>query len=62
MVVNGCTMYNVVVPVSDWDILGVLVHTIYLLPYLLNVLTFMLEFCVLWVLVSLVRSTEELLE
>ena len=55
-------MYNVVVPVSDWDILGVLVHTIYLLPYLLNVLTFMLEFCVLWVLVSLVRSTEELLE
>jgi len=45
-------MYNVVVPVSDWDTLGVLVHEIYLLPYLLNVVTFMLECCVLWVLVK----------
>ena len=27
-------MYNVVVPVSDWDIFGVLVHKIYLLPYM----------------------------
>jgi len=39
-------------PVSDWDILGVLVHKTYLLPYLLNVVTFMLTFCVLWVLVK----------